>query len=188
MQVGNRPYANGQWSLVNFQGGHSVIFASHSNPKSYGQLPKSYWTRRVNLAYVSAYRGPLRAAEGADDCHAQILQPATGCPLGQPAPDASQPNPHHSAHPFSGAHAGAVAVRYRIHRNANALHRHGCEGRKFDRNRGWWLPVRSWRAGSQEAPTSTAGGSPQGLLSRAVQQRQQNEAHPATSSPASNVD
>jgi hypothetical protein len=26
------------------------------------------------------------------------------------------------------------------------------------------------------------------LLSRAVQQRQQNEAHPATSSPASNVD
>jgi hypothetical protein len=127
-------------------------------------------------------------AGGADDCHAQILQPATGCPLGQPAPDASQPNPHHSAHPFSGAHAGAVAVRYRIHRNANALHRHGCEGRKFDRNRGWWLPVRSWRAGSQEAPTSTAGGSPQGLLSRAVQQRQQNEAHPATSSPASNVD
>jgi hypothetical protein len=61
------------------------------NPKSYGQLPKGYWTRRVNLAYVSAYRGPIWAAGGADDRHAQAHTPVASCPKGQPASASSQP-------------------------------------------------------------------------------------------------
>ena len=48
------------------------------------------------------------------------------------------------------AHAQAVSIRYRLHRTANALHRHRSQSCQPDCHRHWRIPVRTWRTWCEE--------------------------------------
>src|SRR5580658_9880742 len=106
-----------------------LLLRQTSIDKNYGGIDKKSWTHETAQATFRHITAKVQAVGGADDRHTHIQTPVEGLPRELSAPDTPKRYSLHPADPLSCACPRAVTVRYRLHRNANPLHRDGCQGR-----------------------------------------------------------